>query len=148
MRPGAPVQVTLPSGRSLPEPSASSCLPSDSQTKLGKIRLSLPRNPELRPGGFGRALFTSASASGLTVPEQALRYDADGVSVMVVRAGSEGQRCAGPRRPARRCYAELLQGPPAGALVLLGASFLLEGDIVAPVLAGPVATAVPARPAQ
>ena len=81
------------------------------------------------------------------MPEAALRYDADGVSVMMVGPGDKvakqivrvGRRGGG--------FVELTQGPPAGSRVLLGAaSFVLEGDVVKPVLTKPTAAAPAAKP--
>ena len=142
-RPGQPVQVTLPSGQSLQGVVRLIGPNVDPETKFGEVRVSLPTNPDLRPGGFARAVFSSVAPSARTVPESALRYDADGVSVMVLDVGNRvskmrvrtGQRGDG--------YVELLEGPPAGSRVLLGAaSFVLEGDVV-----NPVQTAAPAAPA-
>ena len=98
---------------------------------------------DVAPGGFGQAQFGDLSASTLTVPETALRYDADGVSVMVVGAGNKVSRV--PVKTGRRGggYAELISGPPEGTRVLLGAaSIVLEGDVVKPV----DAAAAPAQP--
>ena len=68
------------------------------------------------------------------MPEIAIRYDADGASVMVL--GSDNRVSQVPIKTGRRSggYVELLQGPPAGSRVLLGAaSFVLPGDVVKPV---------------
>lgn len=130
---GQPVTVTLASGHNL-KGNVRLIVPAvDQQTKLGKVRVALPANGELRPGGFGRANFGSASASALTVPEAALRYDADGVTVMIVDDSNKVRKV--PVRAGRHGggFVELLQGPPAGSRVLLGAaSFVLEGDTVKP----------------
>lgn len=157
IRVGQPVQVTLPSGHTfagvvrLIGPSV------DPQTKLAQVRVQLPVNSELRPGGFGRALFGQAGASAIAVPEAALRYDADGVTVMLVGDNNVVKKL--PVRVGRHGggYVELLQGPPAGTRVLLGAaSFVLEGDKVIPIEArpapvtpavvAPVAASKPAAP--
>jgi HlyD family secretion protein len=133
LRVGQPVQVTLPSGRTLPGVVRLIGPVVDPQTKLGKVRVALPVNSELRPGGFGRALFGSATSSALTVPEAALRYDADGVTVMVLDQANKVHKV--PVRVGRHGggYVELVQGPPVGTRVLLGAaSFVLEGDVVRP----------------
>jgi HlyD family secretion protein len=130
---GDPAQVTLPDGAvvdgkiRLIDPQV------DSQTKLGKVRVAMPVRPDLRPGGFARATFTGVSTATATVPETAVRYDADGASVAVVGADNRvriqsvktGRRGGG--------FVELLQGPPAGSWVLLrAASFVLPGDLVQP----------------
>lgn len=144
IRVGQPVDVTLPNGRTargvvrLIGPSV------DPQTKLGQVRVQLPVAADLRPGGFGRALFGAAAASALTVPEAALRYDADGVTVMML--GDDNKVRKIPVKPGRHGggFVELLQGPAAGSRVLLGAaSFVLEGDKVDPIEVSSAAAAAP-----
>ena len=131
---GDAVHVTLPDG-STTEGQVRLIMPGiDQQTKLGKIRIALPRRPDLRPGGFGRASFSGSGRAVTAVPETAVHYDADGATVMVVDASNHvhsalvktGQHAGG--------YVELLQGPPIGARVLKGAAvFVLPGDTVTPV---------------
>jgi HlyD family secretion protein len=119
----------------------------DPQTKLGEVRILLPVRGDIRAGGFARALFTDASGMALVVPETAVRYDADGASVMTVTDKNRvrrvlvqtGQRGAG--------YVQLLRGPPAGTRVVKNAAaFLLDNDLIRPVEGAPPAAA-PARQA-
>jgi HlyD family secretion protein len=140
IRVGDAVQVTLPDGANvtghvrLISPSV------DAQTKLGKVFVALPVRPDLRPGGFGRATFIGLKRTVPCVPETAIRYDANGASVMVV--GADNRVSQVPVRSGDHAggYAELLQGPPAGSRVLLGAAaFVLPGDAVRPVGGGAVA---------
>lgn len=142
IRVGDAVQVTIPDGSvitghvRLIDPNV------DAQTKLGKIRISLPVRADLRPGGFGRAIFIGLSRTVPAVPETAIRYDANGASVMVV--GSDDRVSQVPVRTGDHSggYAELLRGPPAGSRVLLGAAaFVLPGDAVKPVEGGSVVPA-------
>jgi len=108
----------------------------DPQTKLGRARIALPMRPDLRPGGFARAVFKPTARSVPTVPEAALRFDATGASVMTV--AQDGRVARVPVRTGQRAggYVELVQGPPAGARVALGGSaFITEGDKVDAVLA-------------
>jgi HlyD family secretion protein len=132
---GDAVTVKLPDGSSvngsvrLIEPSV------DSQTKLGKVHIQLPLNPNLRPGGFGRASFTGMTREVSAAPETAIRYDADGASVMVVGSGNRVQQVAVKTGAHEGGYVELIQGPAAGARVLLGSSaFVLPGDTVNPIV--------------
>ena len=103
----------------------------DVATKLGRARIALPVRPDLRPGGFARAHFNQLSRSVPAVPEQAIRYDADGASAMVVGADDRVRR-AGVRTGARAGgWVELIEGPAVGSRVALGGSaFVLEGDKV------------------
>jgi HlyD family secretion protein len=130
---GDAAQVVLPDGSSVHGAVRLVYPAVDPQTKLGKVRISLPVSAALRPGGFGRAIFTGLTRQVTAVPEGAVRYEADGASVMVVDADNKvrevqikgGQHSGG--------YVELIQGPPVGARVLLGAStFVLPGDVVKP----------------
>ncbi len=145
IRIGDPVSVTLPneavvSGRvRLIDPLV------DAQTKLGRVRVQLPVRADLRPGGFGRGTFAGVSVAQMAIPEKAIRYDADGASVMALgpdnrvrqEAVRTGRRAAG--------YVELLEGPPVGSKVLLGAaSFVLPGDKVNPIDANAPTPAPPA----
>ena len=79
-------------------------------------------------------MFVSASGLSLAVPETAVRYDADGASVMVVGADNRVKRYpvrAGDRGAG---LVQLVKGPPAGSrIVLNAAAFLLDGDLVKPV---------------
>jgi HlyD family secretion protein len=147
IRIGDAVQIVLPDGATilghvrLIDPNV------DAQTKLGKVRVSLPVRGDLRPGGFGRGIFIALSRVVPAVPETAIRYDADGASVMVV--GGDERVSQIPVRTGDHSggYAELLQGPPAGSRVLLGAAaFVLPGDAVKPT-ESPV-TAPPAKSAR
>lgn len=131
---GDPAQVTLPDGAvvegrvRLIDPEV------DSTTKLGHVRIAMPVRADLRPGGFARATFTGSSLAARSAPETAIRYDADGASVAVV--GSDNRVRVVQVKTGRRSggYVELLDGPPAGALVLLrAASFVLPGDLVKPI---------------
>jgi HlyD family secretion protein len=131
---GDAVSVKLPDGSTvngsvrLIEPSV------DPQTKLGKVHVQLPVNRDLRPGGFGRASFTGLTRTVSTVPETAIRYDADGASVMMVGAGDHVRQVPVKTGAHEGGYVELAQGPPAGSRVLLGSSaFVLPGDVVHPI---------------
>ena len=103
----------------------------DPQTKLGRARIALPVRPDLRPGGYGQASFTGVVRSVAAAPEAAVRFDADGASVMVVGPDNRVRRV--PVRTGTRAggWVELIQGPPVGSQVAMGGSaFVLEGDKV------------------
>jgi HlyD family secretion protein len=132
---GDAVAVKLPDGSSvngsvrLIEPSI------DPQTKLGKVHIQLPVNSNLRPGGFGRASFTGLTRTVSAAPETAIRYDADGASLMVVGADDRVTQVPVKTGAHEGGYVELVRGPPAGSRVLLGSSaFVLPGDTVKPIV--------------
>jgi HlyD family secretion protein len=134
LRVGQHAQVTLPSGATAPGVIRLVSPQIDPQSKLGYVRITLPVRPDIRAGGFGRAVFTDVSGVTLAVPETAVRYDADGASVMVVGDDNRVKRV--PVRTGSRGggLVQVLDGPPVGArLVASAGSFLLDGDRVRPV---------------
>lgn len=132
---GDAVEVKLPDGSSvmgsvrLVEPAV------DPQTKLGKVHVRLPVRADLRPGGYGRAIFTGLVRTVAVAPEAAIRYDADGASVMQVAADNHVHQVAVKTGEHEGGYVEIVSGPPTGARVLLGGSaFVLPGDLVHPIV--------------
>jgi HlyD family secretion protein len=106
----------------------------DASTKLGKVRISLPIRPDVRAGGFASASFTGVSRSASAVPETAVRYDAEGASVMVVGADDRVQRVPVTTGQRGGGFVELLAGPTEGARVVDKAgAMLVPGDFVRPV---------------
>ncbi len=139
VRPGDRAEVTLPGGSTVEGRVRLVSPEVDQTTKLGHARVTLPSNPNLRPGGFGRARFVEARRDVDVVPEAAIHFDADGASVMVVGAGDRVHRT--PIRTGQRSngLVELVGGPPPGSRVLLGGgAFVVDGDRVRP---NPVASA-------
>jgi len=105
-----------------------------SQTKLGNVRIRLPVRSDIRSGGYGRAQFSQAGTPGLAVPETAIRFDANGASVMVVGPDNKVKRASVVTGIRGSGLVALTQGPPAGTLVVQGAAaFLLDGDTIRPV---------------
>jgi HlyD family secretion protein len=146
IHPGQHAQVTLPGGEVVSGVVRLVSPQIDNTSKLGVVRVHLPVRADIRAGGFARAAFSDASGTVLAAPETAVRYDADGASVMVVGADNRvrkalvqtGQRGAG--------LVQLAKGPPAGTrIVLNAAAFLLDGDLIRPqdVTAAGVAAAAP-----
>lgn len=139
---GDAVEVELPDGSRIGG-SVRLVSPSiDAQTKLGMVRVRLPALASLRAGGFGQAMFGGAARMAAAVPESAIRYDADGASVMMVDADSRVRQIFVKTGLHSGGFVELLQGPPVGSRVLLGAAeFVLQGDLVKPVETGADAAA-------
>ncbi len=131
MRPGLRVTVTLADSTTAEGVVRLVSPRVDATTRLGKVRISLPMRPDIRAGGYARATFTDLSRAVPSVPETAVRYDANGASVMVV--GADGKVTQSPIRTGDRGggYVELLSGPPSGSLVVAkAASQILSGDYV------------------
>jgi HlyD family secretion protein len=144
---GSRAQVELPSGARVAGVVRLVSPRVDLQTKLGRARISLTPRADLRPGGFARATFGQSDRAVAAAPEGAIRYDADGASVMVVQPDNRVRR-AGVRTGGRAGgWVELVEGPPVGSRVALGGSaFVLDGDTVRPVEAAPAAA--PTGPAR
>jgi len=133
MRPGVRAQVTLANAAKVPGVVRLVSPRVDSTTRLGKVRISLPVRPDIRSGGFARASFVDLTRAAPVLPETAIRYDANGASVMVV--GPDDKVSQVPVRTGDRGggYVELLTGPPVGSVVVAKASAqLLAGDYVKP----------------
>ena len=129
VRVGDPVQVTLSDGTTLAGAVRLIQPDIDANTKLGKVLVRLPVRDDLRPGGFASAVFAAGGRPAPSVPETAIRYDADGASVMVV--GDDDRVSEAPVKTGAHAggYVALVQGPPIGARVLqAAASFVLPGD--------------------
>ncbi len=150
VRVGQTATVTLPSGGTAVGRVRIVSPQVDAQTKLGSVRILLPVRSDIRAGGFGRAVFDDATGQGLTVPETAIRYDADGASVMTVGADNKVKRMNITTGVRGGGFVTLVKGPPAGTRVIENAAaFLLDGDLVKPVeaKAAPApAAAAPAAP--
>lgn len=133
VRPGQRASVVLSTGTSA-EGTVRLVSPQvNAQSKLGTLRIRLPVRADIRSGGYGRALFADAVGQSLAVPETAVRYDADGASVMVVGADNRVKRVVVQTGPRGSGLVSLIKGPPAGSRVVLNAAaFLLDGDMVRP----------------
>jgi HlyD family secretion protein len=107
----------------------------DSATRLGRVRVFIGDDKELRIGTFGRAVIDVAKSDGLGVPSSAVLSQNDVRSVQVVTDGKVQTRqvsiglVAGGK-------AEILEGLAEGELVVLRSGALLrDGDAVRPVIA-------------
>lgn len=138
IRPGQHAQVALPSGAVVDGVVRLVSPQVDPQTKLGFVRVRLPVRPDVRSGGFARAVFTEASALAPSVPDSAVSYDADGANVMVIDAANHVRRVAVQTGQRGGGWVQLVRGPPVGARVVRSAGgLLLDGDLVRPVEAAP-----------
>lgn len=105
----------------------------DKSTRLGRAKIALPAQPDLRPGAFARGVVLLDRRWGLSVPQSAVMFDADGAYVLVVKEGviHEHRVTAGIKANGR---VELLDGvQPDDLVVARAAGFLREGDRVTPV---------------
>ena len=133
LRPGQGAMVTLPDGRAVSGTVRMVSPRIDATSRLGKARVRLLLDSGLRPGGFGRAAFGASGRPVKAAPETAIRYDAEGSSLVTVDATNHARQA--PVRTGQRGggWVELLDGPPVGSRILLGGSaFTLDGDLIAP----------------
>jgi HlyD family secretion protein len=54
-------------------------------SQLGRVRLSIERDPSLRLGSFARATIDASRSCGVSVPKAAVQFRTEGTSVQVVR---------------------------------------------------------------
>ncbi|WP_292635956.1 efflux RND transporter periplasmic adaptor subunit [Novosphingobium sp.] len=127
---GDPARVILASGRTLQGTVRLIGERVDTTTGLVIARIALPVDSELRQGGFAKATFVRPVRVA-TLPESAVRYDADGASVMVIDGNTRVHRQAVRTGRHADGLVELREGPPEGTRVVVkGASFTLDGDTV------------------
>lgn len=136
IRPGQSATVTLPDGSQVQGNVRIVSPQIDPQTKLGEVRILLPVRSDIRAGGFARAVFSDVTGMGLALPETAIRYDANGASVMVIGADNKVKRVGVQTGQRGGGMVQIVSGPPAGSLIVQNAaSFLLDGDRVRPIVA-------------
>jgi HlyD family secretion protein len=136
VRQGQSAQVSLPGGQLVSGVVRLVSPRVDAANRLGKVRVRLPVRPDLRPGGFGRATFGASGAPVTAIPEAAIRYEADGLSVMTVDSTNRAHQVAIKTGQKGGGWVQLVQGPPAGTRIVLGgASFVADGDTVRPAAA-------------
>jgi len=88
----------------------------DKTTRLGRVRIFVGANADLRIGSFGRATIETAESRAIAIPLSAILYSDDGASVQVVVGGKVETR-------------PIKTGLEAGGLVAVKAG-LSEGDLV------------------
>jgi RND family efflux transporter MFP subunit len=107
----------------------------DRTTRLGKVRVALPRDAGLRIGAFARGTIEVARRTALAVPVGAVVYGAEGASVQVV----DGTKIV--VKPVKLGlvadgHVEIREGLTPDLLVVArAAGFLRDGDQVRPLLA-------------
>jgi RND family efflux transporter MFP subunit len=66
----------------------------DPQTRLGEVRIAVPYDPLLRPGGFAEAQITAGATTAPLLPQSAVLSDGDGNYVYVINGKNEVERRA------------------------------------------------------
>ena len=105
----------------------------DPQSRLGDVRIAVPYDPSMRPGGFAEARITAGATTAPVLPQSAVLSDEKGNYVYIVNAKNEVER-----RPIKIgsvddngvTIAEGLSGQES--VVLSAGPFLNPGQKVAP----------------
>jgi RND family efflux transporter MFP subunit len=66
----------------------------DPQSRLGTVRILVPYNPAMRPGGFAEAAITAGATTAPVLPQSAVMSDENGNYVYIVNAKNEVERRA------------------------------------------------------
>ncbi|MDJ1172988.1 efflux RND transporter periplasmic adaptor subunit [Roseofilum capinflatum] len=107
----------------------------DADTRQATVKVDLPSSSVLRPGMFLQASITAQMVQGLVVPAEAVQPLADG-STIVYQVDENNQAIArrvevGSTLGGESTNVEIKQGLNVGdRIVVLGAGFINEGDIV------------------
>lgn len=64
----------------------------DPQSRLGAVRIAVPYDPVIRPGGFAEARITAGSTSAPLLPQSAVLSDDEGNYVYIVNSKDEVER--------------------------------------------------------
>jgi len=105
----------------------------DPQSRQGEVRISIPYDPSIRPGGFAEARIASGSTTAPLLPQSAVLSDEKGNYVYIVNPQNEIERRAikvGMIDDEGVTVAEGLSGQEA--VVLSAGAFLNPGQKVAP----------------
>lgn len=107
----------------------------DRASRLGKVKIALPDDPRLKSGAYGRAVVGLGEVSGLSVPQSAVMFDADGAYVLTVVDGLVAVKriVPGLKKGGRVLVASGLSADES--VVARAGSFLRDGDRVTPVTA-------------
>jgi multidrug efflux pump subunit AcrA (membrane-fusion protein) len=106
----------------------------DQRTQLGRARISLERDPQLRLGMFVRATIDAKRSCGVSVPRSAVRYRSQGTSVQVVRDDIIETRLVQVGLQSDT-NTEIVSGVREGDMVVANAgSSLRDGDKVIPIV--------------
>ena len=107
----------------------------DQRTQLGRARISLERDAQVRPGMFARATIDARRSCGVSVPSSAVRYRTQGASVQVIRDDIIETRTVQVGLQSDT-HTEIVSGLKEGEMIVANAgTSLRDGDKVTPVVA-------------
>jgi HlyD family secretion protein len=133
LKEGQPVSVALPGGGEATGKVRIVSPEIDKATRLGRVRVFLGENANLRVGGFARGVITTTRSRGLSVPASAVLYGEGGITtVQLVR---DGKIVSKPVKLglAQASDVEIREGLTEGDMIVSrSGTFLREGDAVRP----------------
>jgi HlyD family secretion protein len=130
LREGAEAEVAINGGRFIKGRVRNIFPEVDRATRLGKVRISLQKDPALRIGAFARGTVEVARRTGVSVPVASVLYGADGPSVLAVVEDKVEARRVRTGLSAEG-FIEITEGLKAReAIVARAGSFLRDGDVV------------------
>lgn len=105
----------------------------DPQSRLGEVRITVPFESAIRPGGFAEAKISAGATTAPVLPQSAVLSDADGNYVYVVNAKNEVDRRGVKIGEVNDLGVTIVQGLSGREAVVLSAGpFLNPGQKVAP----------------
>lgn len=106
----------------------------DSKTQLGKVRLSIDKDPSIRAGMFARGTIDASHSCGVSIPRAAVLYQSQGTTVQVVQDSTVETRRVKLGLLSDNGI-EVLDGVKEGEFVVANAGASLhDGDQVKPVI--------------
>jgi multidrug efflux pump subunit AcrA (membrane-fusion protein) len=134
IREGAPAQVRVDQNRVIEGRVRNVSPEVDRASRLGRVRIALPRDPVLRIGAFARGDVELARRHGVAVPISSVIYGAEGATVQVVVDDKVQSRRVRTGLSSEG-FVQIDRGVSTGDLVIARAgSFLRDGDAVRPVI--------------
>lgn len=115
----------------------------DKTTRLGRVRVFLGAQPELKIGAFARGVIDTAQSSGIALPASAVTFATDGPHIQSVKSNVVERRAVKTGLQSGGLV-EILEGVTLDDVVVARAgTFLRNGDTIRPVT--PVNTVSEAR---
>src|SRR5262245_27410081 len=134
LAPGQTARIEIEDGRELSGSVRLVPAEINPRSQLGRVRLSIERDPALRLGSFARATIDASRSCGVSVPKAAVLFRTEGTSVQVVR-----ERVVETRRVRVGLQSdlnvEIREGIREGEMIVANAgTSLRDGDQVQPKL--------------
>ncbi|ALN72018.1 efflux RND transporter periplasmic adaptor subunit [Aureimonas sp. AU20] len=141
LRKGEPAKITAAGGAEVTGEVRLVSPRVDQASRLGRVRIALPREAGLRVGAFARAVVETARTNGVAVPRTAVNTGPKGDFVQVVVDGTVQTRSVKTGLGAGNVV-EIRSGLQAGeTVVAVAGTFVRDGDKVTPVAAETLETA-------